>query len=87
MSQKTLNTKTLHENIRELEQAYREEGYIFSKVSNVDMSKDGVLTLSINEGILEGFAVKGNEKTKDYVITREMRLKPGEPFNAKDARS
>ena len=50
------------------------------------MSKDGVLTLSINEGILEGFAVKGNEKTKDYVITREMRLKPGEPFNAKDAR-
>ncbi|WP_177503782.1 BamA/OMP85 family outer membrane protein [Anaerosinus sp.] len=83
---KTLNTKTLNENIRELEQAYREEGYIFSKVSNVDMSKDGVLTLSINEGILEGFAVKGNEKTKDYVITREMRLKPGEPFNAKDAR-
>ena len=45
-----------------------------------------MLTLSINEGILEGFAVKGNEKTKDYVITREMRLKPGEPFNAKDAR-
>ena len=83
---KMLNTKTLQENIRDLEQAYRDEGYIFSKVSNIDMSKDGVLTLSINEGILEGFAVKGNEKTKDYVITREMRLTPGEPFNAKDAR-
>ncbi|NCC69165.1 MAG: outer membrane protein assembly factor, partial [Clostridia bacterium] len=32
------------------------------------------------------FKVKGNTKTKDYVITREMKLKKGQPFNSKDAR-
>ena len=42
--------------------------------------------LLVNEGIVEDFKVKGNVKTKDYVITREMKLKKGEPFNAKDAR-
>lgn len=81
-----LNTKTLNENAREIERVYHDEGYIFSKVSDVSMGEDGVLTLSINEGTLEGFAVKGNEKTKEHVITREMRLKPGDPFNVKDAR-
>ena len=34
----------------------------------------------------EGYVVKGNDKTKDYVITREMRIKPGEVFDAKKAR-
>lgn len=81
-----LNTKTLNANVKAIEEAYREQGYIFTKASDVAMSDGGVLTLTFNEGTLEGFSVKGNEKTKDYVITREMRLKPGEPFNVKDAR-
>lgn len=81
-----LNTKTLNANVRAIEEAYREKGYIFTKVSDVAMGEGGVLSLTVNEGSLEGFEVKGNEKTKDYVITREMRLKPGEPFNVKDAR-
>lgn len=81
-----LNTKTLNADVRNIEQYYRTEGYIFTKVSDVAMSDEGVLTLTVSEGILEGFEVKGNDKTKDYVVTREMRLKPGEPFNVKDAR-
>jgi outer membrane protein insertion porin family len=36
--------------------------------------------------MLEGIVVKGNEKTKTHVITREIKLKVGEPFNAKDAK-
>ena len=81
-----LNTKALNANVRAIEENYREQGYIFSKVSDVSMNKNGILALKINEGVLEGFTVKGNEKTKDHVITREMRLKPGEAFNVKDAR-
>ena len=48
--------------------------------------QDGTLLLVVNEGIVEDFKIKGNTKTKDYVIIREMKLKKGEPFNAKDAR-
>lgn len=81
-----LNTKDLNTNARSVEAYYHDQGFIFTKVSDVAMSQDGILTLTINEGVLEGFKVKGNEKTKEHVITREMRLKPGEAFNVKDAR-
>lgn len=83
---RTLNTKTLNDNMRAIEQYYHDQGYILARVSDVSMSPDGVLTVTINEGILEDIVVKGNDKTKKYVITREMKVKPGEPFNVKDAR-
>jgi outer membrane protein insertion porin family len=81
-----LNSKTLNANISEIEARYRKDGFILSKISDINMSNEGVLRLTFNEGILEGYAVKGNEKTKSYVITREMRMKPGEAFNVKKAR-
>ncbi|MEN6412090.1 MAG: BamA/TamA family outer membrane protein [Veillonellales bacterium] len=81
-----LNSRTLNDNARAIEQYYHDQGYILAKVSDVSMASGGVLNITINEGTLEGIQVKGNDKTKNYVITREMKLKPGEPFNAKDAR-
>jgi outer membrane protein insertion porin family len=81
-----LNSKVLSQTVRQLEGYYHDKGYILAKVSDVTMNAQGVLTISISEGLLEGIEVKGNEKTKDYVITREMNVKPGEAFNVKDAR-
>lgn len=82
----TLNAKLLNDNMRAIEQYYHDQGYILARVSDVNMGQGGVLTATINEGTLEGIAVKGNEKTKSYVITREIKLKTGEAFNVKDAR-
>jgi outer membrane protein insertion porin family len=81
-----LDSKALNENVRAIEQYYHDQGYILTKVSDVSMGTGGVLTITINEGILEGIEVKGNEKTKTNVITREMKLKPNQPFNVKDAK-
>ena len=81
-----LNSNTLHDNIAAIQEDYRNEGFILMKVTDMNIDKDGVLTLKINEGILEGYAVKGNKKTKDKVILREMRQEVGTPFNAKLAR-
>ena len=81
-----LNTKTLKENIQSISDLYHKDGYILVKVSNLDIDRNGNLQLNINEGTLEGYTVKGNTKTKDKVVIREMRMKPGEPFNAKKAR-
>ncbi|MCE5286576.1 MAG: BamA/TamA family outer membrane protein [Pelosinus sp.] len=81
-----VNTSTVNDNARAIEQYYHEQGYILAKVSDVAMGTDGVITITINEGMLEGIKIKGNDKTKDYVITREMKLKTGQPFNAKDAK-
>lgn len=81
-----LNNRTLHENVQAIKEKYRNDGYILAKVTDMNIDKDGNLTLKINEGVLEGYKVKGNTKTKDYVILREMRQKVGEPFNSKKAR-
>lgn len=81
-----LNSNTLHDNIAAIQEDYKREGFILMKVTDMNIDKDGVLTLRISEGILEGYTVKGNKKTKDYVILREMRQEVGTPFNAKLAR-
>ena len=81
-----LNSNTLHDSIAAIQEDYRGEGFILMKVTDMNVDKEGVLTLRINEGILEGYAVKGNKKTKDKVILREMRQEVGTPFNAKLAR-
>lgn len=72
--------------VAKLQEEYRNEGYIMARPSVVNMTEDGVLQIKISEGTVEGFKVKGNKKCKDYVITREMRLKVGKPFNAKEAK-
>ena len=81
-----LNTKVLHDNLQAISDRYHKDGYILVKVNNLDIGRDGNLKVVINEGTLEGYVVKGNTKTKERVIIREMRMKPGDPFNAKKAR-
>ena len=81
-----LNSNTLHDNISAIQEDYHREGFILMKITDMNIDKDGVLTLRISEGTLEGYAVKGNKKTKDKVILREMRQEVGTPFNAKLAR-
>lgn len=83
---KIINLKDVNTRVQRLEEEYRQNGYILARVTDIHMDTDGTLNITVNEGIVENFKVKGNVKTKDYVITREMKLKKGKPFNAKDAR-
>lgn len=81
-----VNTRTLNNNSENIKEYYHEQGYILAKVTDVSMRPGGVLSISVNEGLLEDIVVKGNEKTKTKVITREMKIKSGQSFNVKDAR-
>ena len=81
-----LNSRTLQENVQAIQEKYRADGYILAKITDLNIAQDGTLTIKISEGTLEGYKVKGNKKTKEYVILREMRQKAGEPFNANQAR-
>ena len=83
---KIINLKDVNTRVQRMEEEYRQNGYILARVTDIHMDTDGTLNITVNEGIVEDFKVKGNVKTKDYVITREMKLKKGKPFNAKDAR-
>lgn len=76
-----LNTVAVSEKIREIEKLYLDQGYILASVGDVQVSPEGVLTVQVDEGIIEDIVLKGNKKTRDYVITRELRFQKGQPFN------
>lgn len=81
-----LNVKDLSKKAMSVEAAYHKAGYIRAQVADAQVLPNGKLKLKIIEGNVEGFKIKGNLKTKDYVILREMRFKAGTPFNAKLAK-
>lgn len=78
-----LNSNTFNNNITSIVERYHDDGYIWMKIANLNVTDDGVVNIKISEGILEGYKIKGNNKTRDVVILREMRQQPGEPINAK----
>lgn len=76
-----LNFVLVNQKLREIEDLYLKQGYMLVSIPNVQVSADGTLYIDISEGIVEDIVIVGNEKTKNYVITRELKLKKGKPFN------
>ena len=81
--------KGLHAAIRAINSFYGEQGYLDCVVTvhsvPADTSKVDLL-FSINEGrqfYTNLIKIQGNTRTKDFVIRRELALKPGELFNTK----
>jgi len=83
---KMINMREASRKLNFVEEQYKRDGYILARITDVRLQDDGILAVQINEGIVEDFKVKGNVKTKDKVILREIRLKKGEPFNSTLAR-
>lgn len=76
------DTRTLSTNLQAIRKYYHDQGYILAKISDVSTSPEGILTITLNEGILEDIVIKGHEKTKEFVISRELyQVKKGEAFN------
>ena len=65
---------------------YRDKGYQ-AVVSVTDpeqmITRDGTLTFPLIEVTVEAIEISGNRKTKTRVIRREIRTKPGDPFNVR----
>ena len=83
---KIVNVRDSNKKLGFVEEQYKRDGYILARITDVGFMPGGILAIKINEGIVEDFKVKGNVKTKDKVILREIRLKKGEPFNSALAR-
>lgn len=71
-----------------LEDAYGERAHIRASVSvlkNADVNSSTIdLEFKIYEGktyYVDLVEIEGNEKTKDFVIRRELAISPGEPFD------
>jgi len=77
-----LNTNTLNQDFSAIEKLYDDDGYVafISDEYGID-PETGVLTIPIVEATVESIRITGNKKTKDYVILRELSLKPGDVYN------
>jgi outer membrane protein insertion porin family len=81
-----LNSNKLNEGLRRmLDKAANEYG-VPLRVSDIAFADDGVVKVKLTATRLGDIKIDGNQKTKDWVIRREMSLRPGEPLNLKNLR-
>ncbi|MCP9849083.1 BamA/TamA family outer membrane protein [Cyanobium sp. Morenito 9A2] len=94
---KTLNLNTLQSRMQELQRWYSDKGFSLARVTGPSrVSPEGVVQLEVREGSVSGVEVqflnkegsatndKGQPikgKTKPWVVSREISIKPGEVFN------
>ena len=81
------NTKPDGDDITNL---YQNNGYLFSSINPVEVSAENNI-IDIEIRIIEGkpayfnnVSVVGNDKTKDHVIYRELRTRPGQLYSKAD---
>ncbi|WP_341526293.1 BamA/TamA family outer membrane protein [Nostoc sp. UHCC 0302] len=92
-----LNLRDLQESIKLLTKRYQDQGYVLANVIGApQVAENGVVTLQVAEGVVENIRVRFRNKegqetdekgqpirgrTQEYIITREVELKPGQVFN------
>ena len=77
-----LSFKKLQDDIEAINALYKKGGYMLSRIADVDTNKEaGILTFKIIEGRMESIVLEGNDTTKDYVILREFKTRPGAVMN------
>jgi len=78
---KPQNVLQINEAIEGIQNCYAEKGYILARISEFYDDPDGVVNLKMSEGIINKIEILGNEKTKDYVIERNILTEPGMVYN------
>ncbi|MBE9205494.1 BamA/TamA family outer membrane protein [Nostoc sp. LEGE 06077] len=94
---KILNLRDLQEGIKTLTKRYQDQGYVLANVIGApQVGENGVVTLQVAEGVVENIKVRFRNKegqetddqgrpirgrTQEYIIKREVELKPGQVFN------
>ncbi len=78
---KPQNISEINNAMERINECYYSKGYILSKIDTIYDDPDGVLNLSITEGKINKVMITGQEKTKEYVIERNIMTEPGTVYN------
>ncbi len=81
MKGKPQNIAEINEAINKIQECYSSKGYILARVDSVTDDPDGMVNVSIKEGRINRILLAGNEKTKDFVIERNVLTEPGTVYN------
>lgn len=84
---KVLNLQVAEEDLKTILEHYHSKDYALARFTDVKMNpQDGSIHGKIEEGIIQRVLYKGNDKTKRWVLSRELTLKKGDIFNLQRAR-
>ena len=81
MKGKPQNISEINEAIAKIQDCYSSKGYILARIDSVSDDPDGTVNINIKEGTINKIMISGNEKTKDYVIERNVLTEPGQVYN------
>ncbi|MDR2143342.1 MAG: outer membrane protein assembly factor BamA [Treponema sp.] len=82
------NASRVEADLQRIADLYYENGYIFNTINREEIRnpEEGTIAFKISivergRAHIENIIVRGNEKTKDFVILREIPLEPGDVFS------
>jgi outer membrane protein insertion porin family len=85
----TLNLNAFDAGYQRIADRYYENGYIFNQITRQEIRDEQENSISFevriverNRAHIENIIIRGNEKTQDYVIEREIPLEVGDVFSA-----
>ena len=64
-----------------IESAYADRGFTEVRVVDINITQDNKLEFFIFEPKIGEIRIEGNKKTHEYVIRRELTMKPGDVYN------
>jgi NTE family protein len=82
--QKVANFKNLQEKLDQVIKLYQNSGYSLAQIKNLDYDTlSGILKVEVDEGIISRIELSGNKRTKNWMVTRNLPLKQGQPYNSR----
>lgn len=75
------NIEEINKTIQKIQEYYSSKGYILARVDYLYDDPDGTINIHLNEGEINKILISGNEKTKDYVIARNILTEAGTVYN------
>ncbi|RMH74056.1 MAG: hypothetical protein D6675_00870 [Gemmatimonadetes bacterium] len=71
----------LKQAVNQIERRYHERGWVLAHVDSLDVDSTGTLWIVLDEGRIGEIALRGNQKTRNWIITREVKSTPGDLFH------
>ena len=78
---KPQNIEGINTAIEKINECYASKGYILARVDTIYDDPDGTVNIGLKEGRINKILISGNNKTKDYVIARNILTEPGMVYN------
>ncbi|HNW25949.1 MAG TPA: BamA/TamA family outer membrane protein [Candidatus Gastranaerophilaceae bacterium] len=75
------NIADINTAIEKIQEYYSSKGYILARIDSLYDDPDGVINVHLNEGEIKRILIAGNEKTKDYIVARNILTEAGMVYN------